>query len=82
MTDIDSAVAKLDSILIVIWNLISLLVLITSLVASFSATLTGAGTLVLSFSWLFSTTAQEILGSFIFVFVRCRFCHSLSLLSG
>ncbi|POW02872.1 hypothetical protein PSTT_11515, partial [Puccinia striiformis] len=62
MRDLDSAVGKLDSILMFIW--------VALLDISFQTLLASAGTLVLGLSWLIGSTAQEILSSIIFLFVK------------
>lgn len=70
MRDLDSAVGKLDSIFMFLWYTISLLVLVALLDVSFQTLLASAGTLVLGLSWLIGGTAQEILSSIIFLFVK------------
>jgi len=70
MRDLDSAVGKLDSILMFIWYTVSLLVIVALLDISFQTLLASAGTLVLGLSWLIGGTAQEILASIIFLFVK------------
>ncbi|KAH9441662.1 hypothetical protein Pst134EA_000579 [Puccinia striiformis f. sp. tritici] len=70
MRDLDSAVGKLDSILMFIWYTVSLLITVALLDISFQTLLASAGTLVLGLSWLIGSTAQEILSSIIFLFVK------------
>ncbi|PLW57999.1 hypothetical protein PCANC_00633 [Puccinia coronata f. sp. avenae] len=70
MRDLDSAVGKLDSILMFIWYTVSLLVIVALMDISFQTLLASAGTLVLGLSWLIGGTAQEILASIIFLFVK------------
>ncbi|KAA1105965.1 hypothetical protein PGT21_025146 [Puccinia graminis f. sp. tritici] len=70
MRDLDSAVGKLDSILMFLWYTVSLLVIVALLDISFQTLLASAGTLVLGLSWLIGSTAQEILSSIIFLFVK------------
>ncbi|OAV92570.1 hypothetical protein PTTG_27603 [Puccinia triticina 1-1 BBBD Race 1] len=70
MRDLDSAVGKLDSILMFLWYTVSLLVTVALLDISFQTLLASAGTLVLGLSWLIGSTAQEILASIIFLFVK------------
>lgn len=70
MTDIDSAVGRLDSIIMSVWYIVSIIIIIGLLDASFNTMIASAGTLILGLSWLIGTTAQEILGSIIFLFVK------------
>ncbi|MBW0462151.1 hypothetical protein O181_001866 [Austropuccinia psidii MF-1] len=70
MRDLDSAVGKLDSILMFIWYIISILIIISLLDVSFQTMVASAGTLILGLSWLIGSTAQEILSSLIFLFVK------------
>ncbi|GAA5862378.1 hypothetical protein JCM3774_002497 [Rhodotorula dairenensis] len=70
MRDIDSAVSRLDSILISIWWIVAILIMLGLLNASFQTMITGAGTFILGLSWLIGTTAQEILASIIFLFIK------------
>lgn len=51
----------------------SLLVPVAFLNSSFSTTLATAGTALLSLSFVFAVTAQEVLGSCIFIFVKHPF---------
>ncbi|MBW0490521.1 hypothetical protein O181_030236 [Austropuccinia psidii MF-1] len=70
MRDLDNAVGKLNSILMFIWHFLSILIIIALLDVSFQTMLASAGTLTLGLSWLIGTTAQEILASLIFLFVK------------
>lgn len=91
MRDIDSAVSRLDNILISIWWIVAVLIMLGLLNASFQTMITGcvaafisrsrspladacelcsAGTFILGLSWLIGTTAQEILASIIFLFIK------------
>ncbi|KAM0747079.1 hypothetical protein T439DRAFT_359919 [Meredithblackwellia eburnea MCA 4105] len=70
MRDIDSAVGRLDSILMSVWYLVAIIIEIGLLDASFQTMIAGAGTVILGLSWLIGTTAQEILASIIFLFVK------------
>lgn len=71
MRDVDSAVGRLDQILMSLWYIVAILIIISLLDVSFATIIAGAGTLVLGLSWLIGTTAQEILASCIFLFVCC-----------
>ncbi|KAM0791838.1 hypothetical protein ACM66B_004096 [Microbotryomycetes sp. NB124-2] len=70
MRDIDSAVGRLDNIIMSIWWIVSALIMAGLLNASFNTMITSAGTLILGLSWLIGTTAQEILASIIFLFIK------------
>lgn len=70
MRDLDSAVGRLDSIMMFVWYFISLLILIALMDVSFQTMLASAGTLTLGLSWLIGSTAQEILSSIIFLFIK------------
>lgn len=79
---------RLDSIIMSLWYVVSILIIAGLLNASFNtmiasyvppflsrvpaanATARSAGTLVLGLSWLIGTTAQEILASIIFLFIK------------
>ncbi|GAA5946137.1 hypothetical protein JCM3765_000131 [Sporobolomyces pararoseus] len=70
MRDIDSAVARLDGIFVTLWWVISALIIAGLLDASFNSLVASAGTFVLGLSWLIGTTAQEIIASSIFLFIK------------
>ncbi|GAA6010882.1 hypothetical protein JCM10207_003974 [Rhodosporidiobolus poonsookiae] len=70
MRDIDSAVGRLDSIIMTIWYLASILIMAGLLDASFKTFAASAGTFILGLSWLIGTTMQEILASIIFLFIK------------
>ena len=73
LKDLDSVVSRLDSVLLFIVFVITVLVLISLLSTSAAGVLTSAGSTILALSWLFSATAQEFLQSLIFVFVKHPF---------
>lgn len=86
LKDLDSAIGKLDNVLMGVVFIISLLILASMLTANFKSVLTSAGSTLLALSWyaffiiyfsltrrLFSATAQEILASLIFVFIKHPF---------
>jgi small-conductance mechanosensitive channel len=73
MRDVDSAISKLDDVLVSIVFIISLFVMISFLNASFTTTLATAGTALLSLSFIFSATCQEILASILFLFYKHPF---------
>lgn len=73
MHDVDQAINVLDRLLMVIVFIIIIFTFIAFLNASFTTTLATAGTTLLSLSFVFSVTAQEVLGSCIFLFVKHPF---------
>ena len=70
MHDVDQAIKVLDRMLCVVVLVACVLILVSFLVTSFYTTLATTGTALLSLSFVFSSTAQEILGSCIFLFVK------------
>ncbi|KAI9699537.1 MAG: hypothetical protein M1820_007168 [Bogoriella megaspora] len=70
MHDVDQAINVLDRMLMVVVALVAVLILVAFLNTSFVTTLATTGTALLSLSFVFSATAQEILGSCIFLFVK------------
>lgn len=73
MHDVDQAINVLDQLLCTIVAIISIFVFVAFLNSSFTTTLATAGTVLLSMSFVFATTAQEVLGSCIFIFVKHPF---------
>ncbi|KIW03908.1 uncharacterized protein PV09_04751 [Verruconis gallopava] len=73
LKDLDSVVGRLDDVFMFIVFIIAVLVLISLISTSAAGVLTSAGSTVLALSWLFSATAQELLQSIIFVFVKHPF---------
>jgi len=71
--DVDSAINVLDNMLCIIVFIIIIFVFVAFLNSSFATTLATAGTALLSLSFVFATTAQEVLGSCIFLFVKHPF---------
>ncbi|GAB7349867.1 hypothetical protein MBLNU459_g0564t1 [Dothideomycetes sp. NU459] len=70
MHDVDQAINVLDRLLMVVVFVIVVFTFIAFLNKSFVTTLATAGTALLSLSFVFSVTAQEVLGSCIFLFVK------------
>jgi small-conductance mechanosensitive channel len=70
MHDVDQAINVLDRLLMVIVSIIVVFTFIAFLNKNFTTTLATAGTTLLSLSFVFSVTAQEVLGSCIFLFVK------------
>lgn len=69
----DNAIRALDNVLGFIVFIIVVLVFVVSQQASVGTTLAGAGTVLISMSFVFAITAQEVLGSCIFLFVKHPF---------
>lgn len=70
MHDVDQAINALDGLLLTIALIVCIFVFIAFLAPGFRATLTTSATALLSLSFVFATTAQEVLGSCIFLFVK------------
>ncbi|KAF4545065.1 Serine threonine protein kinase [Lasiodiplodia theobromae] len=73
MHDVDQAINVLDGLLATVVFVICVFVFIAFLNSSFVTTLATAGTALLSLSFVFSVTCQEVLGSCIFLFVKHPF---------
>lgn len=71
--DVDQAINVLDSLLCTVCFIVVVFVFVAFLNSSFTTTLATAGTALLSLSFVFATTAQEVLGSCIFLFVKHPF---------
>ncbi|TKA58227.1 hypothetical protein B0A49_10996, partial [Cryomyces minteri] len=70
MHDVDQAINVLDRLLQTVALIVCVFIFVAFLNASFTTTLATAGTALLSMSFVFSVTAQEVLGSCIFLFVK------------
>ena len=70
MRDIDSAVGRLDNILMSVYTIVVGIVFAVVLDTAVSALLSGAAAFVLALSWLIGATAQEVLSSVIFLFIK------------
>ncbi|KAK5099748.1 hypothetical protein LTS08_005463 [Lithohypha guttulata] len=70
MRDVDQAIYVLDNLLMTVVFVMVVFVFVAWLNQSFTTTLATAGTALLSLSFVFSATAQELLGSCIFLFVK------------
>jgi small-conductance mechanosensitive channel len=73
MHDVDQAIGVLDTLLCTVVFIMVVFVFVAFLNKSFTTTLATAGTALLSLSFVFSVTAQEVLGSCIFLFVKHPF---------
>lgn len=70
LKDVDCAVKKLHHILVFVVLLICVIIFVGMLSPSVGAVLATLGTTLLAFSFVFSTTCQEILSSCVFLFVK------------
>ncbi|OAX84692.1 hypothetical protein ACJ72_00934 [Emergomyces africanus] len=70
MHDVDQAIHVLDNLLCAVVFIMVVLVFVAFLNTGFGTTLAAGATALLSLSFVFATTAQEVLGSTIFLFVK------------
>lgn len=70
MHDVDQAIDVLDGLLATVVFIVCVFVFIAFLNASFVTTLATSATALLSLSFVFAATCQEVLGSCIFLFVK------------
>jgi len=70
MRDIDSAVGRLDNILMSVYTIVVCIVFAVILDTAVSAMLSGAAAFILALSWLIGASAQEVLSSVIFLFIK------------
>ncbi|KAF7588440.1 hypothetical protein BBP40_005704 [Aspergillus hancockii] len=73
MHDVDQAIHVLDNLLMTIAFGISILVFVSFVTSGFGTVIAAGATSLLSLSFVFATTAQEVLGSCIFLFVKHPF---------
>ncbi|KAG7098557.1 hypothetical protein E1B28_000491 [Marasmius oreades] len=73
MQDLDSAVGRLDNILMSLYVIVAALIIAVCLEAQFTTVITGAGTLILGLSWLIGGSLTEVLTSIIFLFIKHPF---------
>ncbi|BFZ57231.1 hypothetical protein PYCC9005_004282 [Savitreella phatthalungensis] len=73
LKDVDSAIEKLHNVLLVIVFIISVFIFIALLDTNFKTLLATSATTLLSLSFIFGTTCQEIMASLIFVFIKHPF---------
>ncbi|RDW90613.1 serine/threonine protein kinase [Aspergillus mulundensis] len=71
--DVDQAIHVLDNLLATIAFIIALLVFVSFVTSGFGTVIAAGATSLLSLSFVFATTAQEVLGSCIFLFVKHPF---------
>ncbi|EMD37930.1 hypothetical protein CERSUDRAFT_49967 [Gelatoporia subvermispora B] len=70
MRDLDSAVGRLDNILMSVYFIVAILIVAVALEAQLVTLITGAGTLILGLSWLIGSSLAEVLTSIIFLFIK------------
>ena len=70
MRDIDSAVGRLDNILISVYAIVVGIFFAVVLDTAVSALLSGAAAFVLALSWMIGASAQEVLNPVIFLFIK------------
>ncbi|KAL5343859.1 Mechanosensitive ion channel-domain-containing protein [Aspergillus crustosus] len=73
MHDVDQAIHVLDNLLATVAFIIGLLVFLSFVTSGFGTVIAAGATTLLSLSFVFATTAQEVLGSCIFLFVKHPF---------
>jgi small-conductance mechanosensitive channel len=73
MKDVDSAIGKFDDVLVIVVFVIGIFILISFLNTDFATTLATAGTALISLSFIFALTCQEILASILFLFYKHPF---------
>lgn len=73
MHDVDQAINVLDSLLLSVSLIIMVLVFVSFVTTGAATVIAAAATSLLSLSFVFSVTAQEVLGSCVFLFVKHPF---------
>jgi small-conductance mechanosensitive channel len=73
MHDVDQAIHVLDNLLMTVTFIVIVFVFVAFFNKNFTTTLATAGTALLSLSFVFAATCQEVLGSCIFLFVKHPF---------
>ncbi|PLB39440.1 serine/threonine protein kinase [Aspergillus candidus] len=73
MHDVDQAIHVLDNLLMSVAFIVGVLVFVSFVTSGFGTVIAAGATSLLSLSFVFSTTAQEVLGSCIFLFVKHPF---------
>ncbi|KAL6310327.1 Mechanosensitive ion channel-domain-containing protein [Sparassis latifolia] len=73
MHDLDSAVGRLDNILMSVYVIVVIVVIAVALEAQLATLITGAGTMILGLSWLIGSSVVEVLTSIIFLFLKHPF---------
>ncbi|EIN11813.1 hypothetical protein PUNSTDRAFT_61874 [Punctularia strigosozonata HHB-11173 SS5] len=73
MRDLDSAVGRLDNILMSLYVIVAIMLIAIVLDTSLISLVTGAGTLIVALSWLVGDALSEVLSSIIFLFIKHPF---------
>jgi len=73
MRDLDSAVGRLDNLLMSLYVVVAILIIAVMLEAQLATLITAAGTLVLGLSWLIGSSLHDVLTCIIFLFIRHPF---------
>ncbi|TFL04521.1 Mechanosensitive ion channel-domain-containing protein [Pterulicium gracile] len=73
MQDVDSAVGRLDNILMTVYFFVAMLIVAVALEAQLVTLVTGAGTAILGLSWLIGGALSDVLLSIIFLFIKHPF---------
>lgn len=73
MHDVDQAINVLDNLLLCVAFVVGVLVFVSFVTTGFGTVIAAGATSLLSASFVFATTAQEVLGSCIFLFVKHPF---------
>lgn len=71
--DVDQAVQVLDNLLLTVAGIVGVLVFVSFVTSGFGTVIAAGATSLFSLSFIFSTTAQEVLGSCVFLFVKHPF---------
>ncbi|KAI9449408.1 Mechanosensitive ion channel-domain-containing protein [Lactarius psammicola] len=69
MRDLDSAVGRLDNLLMSVYVVVAALIIAVTLETQIASLITAAGTLVLGLSWLIGSSLHDVLTCIIFLFV-------------
>jgi len=73
LSDLDSAVGRLDNLFMSLYVVVAALIIAVTLEAQLASLITATGTLVLGLSWLIGSSLHDVLTSIIFLFVRHPF---------
>lgn len=71
--DVDQAIQVLDKLLFTVAGIVGVLVFVSFVTTGFGTVIAAGATSLFSLSFIFSTTAQEVLGSCVFLFVKHPF---------
>ena len=71
--DVDQAIQALDKLLLAVAGIVGVLVFVSFVTSGFGTVIAAGATSLFSLSFIFSTTAQEVLGSCVFIFVKHPF---------